>query len=120
MSPSVVLVRIDPKSPSYDQGFHDRFQAHENIRNAEVYKRMYDEAMVDNRVLMRVAEARLPHLFNAKKTVELQGYIRHDHGMLPASVTRQLAHQSKAFAAPSPEIEEDSGDVVDAELVEES
>lgn len=120
VAPATVLNLINPKSPAYSKDFADRFYMAEAARGATLYEAVWEEAMTPddkghrNAILLRhLSETRLSHLFNAKKVVEIEGLVRHQHELLPAGVTRQLADTRRALLGPG---ETPVGDVVDVDF----
>lgn len=123
VSPRSVHVRINPKSPLFDRDFADRFYEAEAARGAMLYEKVWEHGMKEDGegnirqplILMRLAETRLPHLFNPKRQVEIEGNIRHAHELIPAAATRQIAETRQALLGPSEQTPEEA---LDAEYVE--
>jgi len=117
VAPAYVLHKINPKSPAYDETFADRFYLAESARNVSIYEAMFEEGVGKRNpiILRQLAETRLPHLFNAKKIVEVEGHVRHVHE-LPAAATRQISETRQALLGPSEQTPEEALDA-DYEVV---
>lgn len=115
-SPAFVQNLINPKSPAYNQDFADRFYMAEAHRGAKLYEKVWHHGMKEDEegnirqplLLMRLAETRLPHLFNPKRTLEIEGRFHHTHELLPAEATRQIAATHRALLGPSEQTPEEA------------
>lgn len=123
VSPRSIHVRINPKSTRFDRDFTDRFYEAEAARGAKLYEKVWEHGMKEDGegnirqplILMRLAETRLPHLFNPKRQVEIEGSIRHAHELIPAAATRQIAETRRALLGPA---EQTPDGALEAEYVE--
>ena len=126
ISKGTVFSRLNPKSPRYDKEFADHFYIAEAERGGTIYQALHEEALGEtpaemegkrNPILLRhLSETRMPHLFSPKRTLEIEGHVSHDHHLLPAAVTRQIAQTRQALLPPAKAEPEE--EVVDAEYAE--
>lgn len=124
ISKGTVFSRLNPKSPKFDQAFAEHFYVAEAERGGQLYEAVWEEGMEKldeygrrNPILLRhLSETRLPHLFSSRKTLEIEGHISHQHEVLPAAVTRQIARTNQALL-PEPR-EAIEAEVTEAEYVE--
>jgi hypothetical protein len=83
VSKGTVFSRLSRKSPRYDPDFALHFAVAEAERGGLLYEQVWKQGMKEDD--------------NAKKTLEIEGLVRHQHEILPAAVTRQLASTSRAL-----------------------
>lgn len=118
-----VFGMLNEKSSRFDPEFYEAFHEAEGARHLEIYEAMHEEGLTKRSkdeparsglVLTRLAEARLPHLLNPKRQVEVAAHHRHTLELAPAAM-RQIAQMGKLFLPPAPE----EGRVIDVTPVRE-
>lgn len=123
VSPQTVLVRINTKSPAFDRDFAERFYDAEAPLHLDLYNKAWHHGRREDKngrleqplLMMRLMETRMPHMFNPKRTLEIEGSFHHTHEVLPAAATRQIAETRRALLGPSEQTPEEA---LDAEYVE--